>query len=230
VNRARKGHAEVAAPTTLERYRTAIRAWQSIDTTVECSIILGTESDDRDAGLRTARDVMQIGADIVTFNILTPFPGSEDYAAAVASGRLTELEDFNEFFFRPVLRHSKLSPDEVIALHDDAIGYYYSWRNITRRVVRGLLGIGRPRVKNRMVFLSRQLGAKLILSFGLWSYFQGGLWRSRNDALPRQVRTDEEARHFYLGDAPAVFRGTVPETMLDQGDIESLPVLLHHAV
>jgi radical SAM superfamily enzyme YgiQ (UPF0313 family) len=228
VNRARQAQVDEKARATLERYRAAIQAWQSIDTTVECSIILGTDSDDRQAGLRTARDVMEIGADIVTFNILTPFPGSEDYAAAVASGRLSELEDFNEYFFRPVLRHPRLSPDELIALHDEAIGYYYSWRNISRRVARGLLGIGRPRVRRPMVFLSRQLGAKLILSFGLWSYFQGGLWRSRKDALPRQVRTDAEARRFYLGDAAEMFRGTVPESMLDQGRIDSLPVLLHH--
>lgn len=227
VNRARQAKAEELAP--LERYRTAIHAWQSIDTTVECSIILGTESDDRQAGLRTARDVMKIGADIVNFNILTPFPGSEDYAGAVASGRLTELEDFNEYFFRPVLRHSRLSPDDLIGLHDDAIGFYYSWWNLSRRVMQGFLGIGRPRVKKPIVFLSRQLGAKLILSFGMWSYFQGGLLRSRKDALPRQVRTDAEARRFYLGGAAEVFRDTVPVTMLDHARMESLPVLLHHA-
>src|SRR5262245_5703563 len=155
VNRARTANADELAHLTLERYRTAIRGWQSIGTTVECSIILGTESDDRQAGLRTARDMMKIGADVVTFNILTPFPGSEDYADAVASGRLTELEDFNEFFFRPVLQHPTLSADDLIALHDDANGYYYSLWNMSRRIVRGLLGFRRPRVQKPMVFLSR---------------------------------------------------------------------------
>jgi hypothetical protein len=229
VNRARGTSSTDAHREVVARYRAAVRSWQAHGVRVECSIILGMEGDDRDTGLQTAKDMIEIGADLVNFTLITPLPGAEDYAWALESGKLLDT-DFNEFFYKPLLRHPRLSPDELTAIYSDAVSHYYSVTHMVRRTLRGLFGLGRPRTEEPIQFITRQVGAKVILTFGRWSYFQGGVLRRNDEAVPRAVITDEQARRHYLGDTAPIHRGAVPASMLDERRMDSLPILRRHAV
>lgn len=97
VNRDRRASEADAPRAIVARYRTAVRAWQEIGASVECGYILGFDADDVGEGARAARDMIAIGIDIVSFYLLTPLPGAEDYARARERGTLLE-RDFNEYF------------------------------------------------------------------------------------------------------------------------------------
>jgi radical SAM superfamily enzyme YgiQ (UPF0313 family) len=80
VNRDRKAADADAHGAILERYRAAVRGWHEIGASVECGYILGFDADGPGCGAQAAGDMMAIGIDIVSFYLLTPLPGAEDYA------------------------------------------------------------------------------------------------------------------------------------------------------
>lgn len=230
VNRERRARPEDAHAALLERYRTAVRAWQEIGASVECGYILGFAADGRGAGARAARDMMAIGIDIVSFYLLTPLPGAEDYARAVASGTLLE-RDFNEYFRnRTMVAHPTLAPAELEAELREAVRRFYSFPNVARRLARGLLGIGRPRVASPWLFVKRQAGYKLMILAGMYTYFEGGLGRRVRRGARREAVTDAEARARWLGDAAPAAPVSLPPGMLDDGRMDSLPVLRRHVL
>jgi len=229
INRGRKDTVADAHEAILTRYRESVRAYQEIGCSVECGYILGFDSDAHGAGRRAADDMAAIGVDIVNFHLLVPLPGAEDYADAVQQGRLL-LSDFNEFYrAQAMIAHPTLTPAELEREFAVAVRRHYGWRRVGSRLVRGLFGIGRPRVKGPWIFVKRQLGYKLMLMTGLLSYAEGGLGRRRTTA-PREVVTDAEAlRHFLGADAP--LRGPVlPAEALDDGRMEAMPILVRHTL
>jgi radical SAM superfamily enzyme YgiQ (UPF0313 family) len=229
VNRDRKAEAGDAHRAILDRYRTAVRAWQSIGASVECGYILGFDADGAGEGARAARDMIAIGIDIVSFYLLTPLPGAEDYARALQRGTLLE-RDFNEYFRnRTMVAHPRLSPAELEAELRQAVQSFYSFRNVALRTVRGLLGLGRPRVSSPWLFVKRQGGYKVMILAGMYTYFEGGLGR-RRATVRREAVTDAEARARWLGAHAASGASRVPATMLDEGRMDSLPILRRHAL
>lgn len=231
VNRDRKAGAGDAHESIVRRYRTAVRAWQSIGASVECGYILGFDADGPGCGTLAADDMQAIGIDIVSFYLLTPLPGAEDYAHARSSGTLIE-RDFNEYFRnRTMVSHPGMSPAQIEAELKRAVLRFYSFRRVLERLARGLFGIGRPRVTSPWLYVKRQLGYKMMILAGMYTYFEGGLFRrGAGFGAPREAVTDEEARRHYLGgDAPAR-SGVVPASMLDDASMTSLPILREHAI
>jgi len=210
----------------VERYRTAVRAWHEIGTSVECGYILGFSADGPGVGAAAARDLLTIGADVGTFFFLAPLPGSEDYARAVADRTLRET-DFNEFFQGPMVAHPSLSAADLETELHRAVRTMWSWPHVIRRITSGLLGIGRPRVTTPWVYLKRQLGYKAILLSGLHTYVEGGLLRRRSadPEARRQVIGDEDARLHYLGEGTSGASLSLPARLKDATTMESLPVL-----
>ena len=214
----------------VERYRGAVQAWHGIGASVECGYIVGFSADGRGVGTTAARDLLAIGADIGTFFFLAPLPGSEDYARALREGTLV-LDDFNEYFQQPMVAHPTLSSDDLRAEVAAAVRVMWSWPNVARRIAGGVLGIGRRRVTTPWTYLKRQLGYKAMLSTGLHTYVEGGLWRRPAPAAARRVAvSDEEARHHYLGVAAADEPSALPAILRDATSMDSLPVLSDHAV
>jgi radical SAM superfamily enzyme YgiQ (UPF0313 family) len=197
--------AEVAAQEArrrlVDRYRTAVRAWHRIGASVECAYILGFEADGRGAGREAARDIVAIDADVTTFYLLAPLPGSEDYERAMREGTLLE-HDFNEFFTnRPMVAHPTLPPEALQEELRSAVRAIWTWRNVGRRIGRRLLGIDGKRAATPWSYVKRQIGCKWMVDRGMLSYSQGGLLRrSGFDGEKRHVVTDAEARRFYLGE------------------------------
>lgn len=212
----------------VQRYRTAVQAWQNIGASVECGYIVGFSADGRGVGAQAARDLLEIGADVGTFFFLAPLPGSEDFARALRNGTLLEV-DFNEYFQRPMVSHPTLSPSDLEREVGEGVRIMWSWPNVLRRVSRGLLGLGRGRVTTPWVFLKRQLGYKAMLLAGLHTYVEGGLLRRHADPnARREVVGDEEARALYL--EGIVMPSVLPQAMHDATRMESLPVLNDHSV
>ncbi|MGI9432128.1 MAG: B12-binding domain-containing radical SAM protein, partial [Myxococcota bacterium] len=139
-NRDRGAKPEDVHRAILERYRVAVRAWQEIGASVECGYILGFDADGVGAGKQAADDMVAIGVDIVTFYLLTPLPGAEDYARALQQGTLLET-DFNEYFRnRTMVGHPVLAPEELDAELAGAVRSYFSWPRVVARLARGLFG------------------------------------------------------------------------------------------
>lgn len=231
VNRDRKVAAADARRALVRRYRTAVRAWQDIGAWVDCGYILGWEADGPGCGRQASDDTLEIGIDVVNFYHIAPLPGAEDYARAVANGTLLEV-DFNDYFKNhPMVRHPKMSPEELEAEHAEAVRRFYAWRKVLRRVAAGVLGLGRARVAAPWTYVKRQLGFKLMIAAGLHSYYEGGIFRRRaaRYRLAREAVSDEEARRHYLGDAP-VRALALPDELAHDGRMESLPILRRHAL
>lgn len=215
---------ELARRRLVERYRAAVRAWQAIGASVECGYILGFPSDRPGVGARAAKDLLEIGVDVVSFFFLAPLPGSEDYARAAREGRLIE-SDFNEYFQRSMVSHPTMSPAQLQKELDSALRVIWSNRNVAQRILGALFGMGRGRTLTPWIYLKRQLSYKLMVSTGLRTYGEGGLFRRRSSAR-RQVITDDEARRCYLGTEPMVAQ----EIRRDDTTMESLPVLQSSAL
>jgi radical SAM superfamily enzyme YgiQ (UPF0313 family) len=227
-NRDRKASRADAHRALLARYRVAVAAWQEIGASVESGYILGFDADDLGAGRRAARDMMAIGVDIMTFYLLAPLPGAEDYARAVQAGTLIET-DFNEYFRnRPMVAHPRLTPEQMERELAVAVKTFFAWHRVALRSLKGLLGLGRPRVLSPWVFLKRQLGYKLMILSGMFTYFEGGVFRRRT-RVRREVVGDREALRRYLGRESPPHPPVLPPGTLDDGRMDSLPLLTRHA-
>ena len=229
VNRQRGADAKDAHRAIVERYRIAVRAWQEINASVECGYIIGFDADAPGAGRQAAADMAVIGCDIVNFHLIAPLPGSEEYARAVSQNRLL-ITDFNECFrHRAMMAHPTLGPAELEREVEDAIRSFYSFRRVASRLMKGVFGIGRPRVSGLWIFAKRQIGFKVMLLSGLQSYAEGGLFR-RHTGVHRMAVTDQEALRYYLGREEPALASMLPAAILDESTMESMPVLRRHAI
>lgn len=227
VNRERRARELDPHTALLQRYRIAVRAFQKIHASVECGYIIGFDADRPGIGRQAARDMLAIGVDIVNFHLIAALPGAEDYARGAREGRLL-ITDFNECFrHRAMLAHPEMSPAELEAEVATAIRGFYSLPNVLKRVVSGLFGIGRPRVSGLWIFTKRQLGFKAMLWSGLQSYAEGGVFR-RATEVGREAITDQEALRLYLGCDQPPGESLLPSALLDEGRMDSLPILSQH--
>jgi len=215
----------------IERYQAAVRAWHDIGTSVECGYILGNEADRPGIARQAVQDLSTIGVDVATFFLLTALPGSEDFARGLRDGKLIG-RDFNQYFtHRPTYAHPTFTPAELEYEMRTAVQDFWSWRRLLRRIATGLLGIGRARVATPWIYFKRQMGYKVMLSAGMFSYVEGGLFARRGAwTTPRRATTDEEARQTYLADSPLVTDPSLPSILDDASSMESLPVLSDHLV
>jgi radical SAM superfamily enzyme YgiQ (UPF0313 family) len=231
VNREHQKSVEGARRALIERYRSAVDAWHEIGAWVDCGYILGWDADAPGCGVRGAADTIEIGIDLVNFYLIAPLPGAEDYARAKANGLLL-LSDFNEYFQRSAMvAHPRMSPADLEREHGDAVERFFSWPNVLRRVLAGVLGIGRAPVVAPWLYTKRQLGFKVMMMTGLYTYYEGGLLRRRGARFHarREVVSDEEARRHYLG-AEAPRAALLPAELGEDGSMESLPILRRHAL
>ena len=230
VNRDRKSKGGSAARRALvERYKTAVEAWHEIGAWVDCGYIIGFEADRPGCGEQGAVDALEIGIDLVHFYHVAPLPGAEDYARAKARDLLLE-PDFNEYFKnRPMVKHPVMSADDLADELAAAVERFYAWRHVLKRVIGGVLGIGRARVAAPWTYAKRQIGQKMMIVAGLFTYYEGGLLRRRGKRwdVRREVIWDEEARRHYLGATPPI-PTALPPILAEDGTMEALPILRRH--
>jgi radical SAM superfamily enzyme YgiQ (UPF0313 family) len=229
VNRPRHTNLSDAHKQLIERFHVCMEAWHSIGATVGSIIMLGLDADTRESGVRGARDATAIGVDYAFFAWVTPLPGAENYARAVERGTLRH-HDFNSYFYEPVLRHPTLGVDDLVEMVDEGTQAFYSLGNVAHRIKSAVFDRARPRTVAPVEYITRQILpmiGNMSRLFVMQQVTGGILRRGARHCAARVVVTDEEARAHYLPGVEVRPR-TLPASMLDDGNLESLPILQHH--
>lgn len=179
-----------------EHYARAVAHWHAAGVAVHAGYIIGLPHDDEGCGRRAARDLADIGVDLASFFAYTPFPGTEDHAAAVARGEIVDfdLDRYDSTHF--VRRHPRLGFDALAREYADAWRTFYTWRRLARTLstwhrVDGLGMAARSGMVSHTVYYTyaRRRG---------WHPMLGGVWRRRT-RVRREVVTDAQAARRWLG-------------------------------
>ncbi|MCV0428034.1 MAG: radical SAM protein [Roseibium sp.] len=118
-------------------YREMFLAWKQHPVVLTAGYIIGFPNDTREAVLRDI-DVIkrELAVDILSLSVLTPLPGSEDHANAVANGVWTD-PDLNKYdLTHCVIRHPNFTGETLDRLYLEAWERFYSpqhCRTILRR-------------------------------------------------------------------------------------------------
>lgn len=121
----------------VDTYRTAIATWHASGVICHVGYIIGFPHDTYErvmADVKALRDDLQV--DQASFFLLTPLPGSQDHAAAVARG--TPLDaDFNRYdSFHVTQPHPLMSAEEWTQAFRDAWREFYGFDQMERALLR----------------------------------------------------------------------------------------------
>lgn len=178
------------------RYRRVVEAWHQAGVGVHCGYMIGLPFDRPGCGKSAARALTDIGVDIASFFVHTPFPGTEDYEHALADGRLTS-DDFNLYdSTHCVQQHPMMSRAQIEQEYADAYRHFYSWSRVAWSLATfyRMPGLG---LATRSGMLTQQLYFTYASRNGMHPMI-GGIGRIRNDTGRRTVTSDKEAAALYL--------------------------------
>ncbi len=179
-----------------ERYRRVVDNWHGAGVGVHSGYIIGLPHDDVGCGERAARALADIGIDLASFFVYTPFPGTEDYDAAVTGAALVE-NDFNAYdSTHSVWKHPRLSAEQVLREYHAAYRSFFTWRRMAWSAA----------TLHRMPGLSMVSRAGMMVQQFYFAYATrrgehpmiGGIWALRDRQVRREAVTDEEAAARYL--------------------------------
>jgi radical SAM superfamily enzyme YgiQ (UPF0313 family) len=177
------------------RYRRTVETWHAAGVAVHAGYMIGLPFDGKGCGIQAAKDLTDIGVDLVSFFPYTPLPGTEDYEHAAAAGLIVD-NDFNHWDCLHVInRHPTLTPREVYQEYRAADRGFYTWRRLawalaTYYRVPGLTAAA------RYGMLTQQLYYTYAYRRG-WHPMMGGIWRRRDRSARREAVWDDEARALY---------------------------------
>jgi radical SAM superfamily enzyme YgiQ (UPF0313 family) len=185
-----------AAERVRARYRRVVDAWHAAGVGVHCGYIVGLPFDGHGCGRAAARALTEIGVDIASFFVYTPFPGTEDYEHACAERRLID-DDFNLYdSTHSVQTHPRLTPAEIEREYREAYRHFYTWRRLawslaTYHRMPGLGSAARAGMLTQQVYFTyaARRGQHPMI---------GGIWRQRDARARRQVISDADALRLYL--------------------------------
>jgi radical SAM superfamily enzyme YgiQ (UPF0313 family) len=126
-------------------YREVLLAWRKQRCITYCGYIIGFPNDTAESLVRRIEIIKrELPLDILEFSILTPLPGSEDHAKAVAKG-IDIDPDLNKFDLEHVTTdHPRMSRDEWQEAYRLAWRTYYTEDHIKTVVRRAVAGGPRP--------------------------------------------------------------------------------------
>jgi radical SAM superfamily enzyme YgiQ (UPF0313 family) len=189
------GDLEHAVTAVKARYRRTVETWHAAGVAVHAGYMIGLPFDGKGSGMQAAKDLTDIGVDLVSFFPYTPLPGAEDYEQAAAAGLIVD-DDFNHWDCLHVInQHPTLTPGEVYREYCTAHRSFYTWRRLawalaTYYRVPGLTAAARHGM------LTQQLYYTYAYRRG-WHPMMGGIWRRRNPSARREAVWDDEARALY---------------------------------
>ncbi|MGH7786005.1 MAG: hypothetical protein ACRERC_04010, partial [Candidatus Binatia bacterium] len=215
------GAADAATARVTERYRRVVANWHAAGVGVHSGYIIGLPHDGPGCGRAAARALADIGIDIASFFVHTPFPGTEDYDEIRAAGRITD-HDFNAYDSTHVVHaHPRLSADELAREYRDAYRCFFTWRRLAWSIATfhrmpGLSPLSRAGM------LTQQFYFTYATRRG-WHPMIGGIWRQREQRARREVVTDDEAARRFGGGGVAAASAIAPAP--DRSDLARLPVV-----
>ena len=126
-------------------YREVLLAWRKQRCITYCGYILGFPNDTPESIVRHIEVIKrELPLDILEFSILTPLPGSEDHAKAVAAGVPID-PDLNKFDLEHVTTdHPRMSREELQEAYRLAWRTYYTEDHIETVIRRAVAGGPRP--------------------------------------------------------------------------------------
>lgn len=184
-----------AAARVRARYRAAVDAWHGAGVGVHCGYMIGLPHDDVGCGARAAKALTEIGVDMATFFVYTPFPGTEDYDTAASRGQLLH-DDFNDYdSTHSVWAHPRLTPAAIEREYAGAYRRFYTWRRLAWSLCTGhrMPGLG-PTARAGM--LAQQIYFTYTDRRGVHP-MMGGIWRRRTPAARRVAASDADAARVY---------------------------------
>jgi radical SAM superfamily enzyme YgiQ (UPF0313 family) len=189
------------------KYKRVVANWHRAGVAVHGGYMIGLPFDGRGSGTQAAKDLAEIGVDVVSFFPYTPLPGTEDYVRALADGDIID-HDFNHWdCLHVVNRHPVLTPDEVYQEYREAHRAFYTWRRLAWALAT-YYGVPGLSAAARYGMLTQQVYFTYAYRRG-WHPMMGGLWRLRDKRVRRQVTWDLEAHEFYLKDLKSSALGVV---------------------
>ncbi len=191
------GELEEAAARVRAKYARTVDTWHNAGIAVHAGYMIGLPFDGRGSGKGAARELTEIGVDVVSFFPYTPLPGTEDYVRAVATDSIVD-RDFNSWdCLHVVNKHPTLSPAEVYREYCEAHRAFYTWRRLAWSLAtyHGVAGLRAPA---RYGMLMQQIYYTYAYRRG-WHPMMGGIWRVRDETERRQVVWNRDAAAFYLG-------------------------------
>jgi radical SAM superfamily enzyme YgiQ (UPF0313 family) len=118
-------------------YAAMIETWRAAGILTHVGYIIGFPSDSPESvreDVRTLRDTL--GVDLAAFFMLTPLPGSADYAALQRERRPMD-EDLNRYdTFHPVVDHPRMTREIWYELYREAWREFYSREHMRRQLAR----------------------------------------------------------------------------------------------
>lgn len=190
------GQLEEAARRVKARYKRVVDAWHAAGVGVHCGYMIGLPFDGKGSGQQAARDLSEIGVDIASFFAYTPLPGTEDYDRAIEHGSIVN-HDFNDYACTDyVTTHPLLSREELRQEYADAYRSFYTWRRLawSLSTFHRVSGLG---FASRTGMLTQQVYYTYANRRG-WHPMMGGIWRTRDPNVRRQVIWDEDSAALYL--------------------------------
>ena len=185
---------EAAHERVVARYRRVVANWHAAGIGVHSGYIIGLPHDRPGCGRAAARALADIGIDIASFFIHTPFPGTEDYDAARAEGRLTD-HDFNAYDSTHVVHaHPRLSAAQLAEEYRDAYRSFFTWRRLGWSLATFHAVAGLP-AATRAGMLTQQLYFTYATRRG-WHPMIGGIWRQTRTERRRAVSDEDAARAY----------------------------------
>jgi radical SAM superfamily enzyme YgiQ (UPF0313 family) len=121
----------------VDEYAQAIERIHSHGMSVQAGIVFGFDNDTEGVFEETLDFLEASGVQNVTFNILTPFPGTRLYKRLDEEGRIL-TRDWSKYNGRAdvVFQPRHMSPEALLAGYQYAQARFYSWGSVYRRLSR----------------------------------------------------------------------------------------------
>lgn len=114
----------------------AVSRWHDLGVAYHMSAIIGFDTDTEETGPRMAEFAHACGVDIASWYVLTPLPGAKDYEDFAAAGRILDAP-FNQYDgTHAVIRHPRLSPEQIERSFWGAYDAFYPLTRILSRARR----------------------------------------------------------------------------------------------
>jgi hypothetical protein len=123
----------------LAKIERAIERFHAHDIKIHGMFVVGSDEDDLETIDATAEFALRQDIDTVQFMIMTPIPGSPDWETTFAHGQKYVISDNWQLYdgHHAVHQPRKMSPYELQTGAVNAMAKFYSWKGITRKLLKG---------------------------------------------------------------------------------------------
>ena len=109
---------------TLNEIRDTVKAFKKAKIKIYNYFVLGLPWEDEETAAATIDFAIELDTDFVSFYTATPLPGTRFYNYAIKELH-EDIENFDNAYYKPILKTYSLSKERVMKLHKIAVKEYY---------------------------------------------------------------------------------------------------------